>query len=161
MNTKTHSALKSLQNSENLKYIGLIPRSELQQKLSAAAESLGVSSTKLPCLMGILIFGPRFVAETLAKDLSRYRLFLQHPDYLPDDARYDNPQYLKITGSSFANGAILPPISTEALQKDIKQSVKLEHDDILDLHTVMLNLPRPTHLREAKIDHNIRTTLLR
>lgn len=163
MNTKTHSALKSLQNRETLKYTGLIPRSELQQKLSAAAEPLGSSSTKLSCLMGILVFGPRWVADTLAKNLSRYHLFLQHPDYRPDDAPYYNPQYLGIPGSSFVNGAILPPILTKALQTDIEESVKLQHDDLPgpDLETVMDNLPQPSHLREAEIDNKIRTTLLR
>lgn len=161
MNTKTHFALKSLQNKENLKYTGLIPRPEFLQKLSAAAEPLRSSSTKLSCQMGILIFGPRWVADTLAKDLSHYHLFLQHPDYRPDDAVYYNPQYLALPGSSFANGAILPPIVTDSLQIDRDQSVKLRHDALPDLETVMDNLPQPSHLNEAEIDHKIRTTLLR
>jgi SWI/SNF-related matrix-associated actin-dependent regulator of chromatin subfamily A3 len=161
MDRRTHFALKSLQNRKSLKYTGLIPRSELQQKLSAAAEPLGSTSTKLSCLMGILVFGPRWVADTLAKDLAKYRLFLQHPDYRPDDAPYYNPQYLGIPGSSFVNGAILPPISTEVLRTAKEQSVKLQHDDQPDLETVMDNLPRPSHLREAESDNKIRTTLLR
>jgi SWI/SNF-related matrix-associated actin-dependent regulator of chromatin subfamily A3 len=161
MNSKTHLALKNLSSAEMLKCTGMVPRSELHQKLAAAVKSPGVSSLKLACTMGILIFGPRSVAETLAKDLSRYHLFLQHPYLMPTHVVYENPQYLGVVGSSFLNGALLPPIPAEAFQRDTDRSDEVDQDEEVDLAAVIDNLPKHDYLREADVDGRIRATLLR
>ena len=138
-----------------------MPRPELHQKLAAAAKSPGVSSPKLACTIAILIFGPRSVAETLAKDLSRYHLFLQHPDPRPSHVVYENPQYLSMVGSSFLNGALLPPILTEAFQGETDRPEEFDQDEEVDLVAVMDNLPEHDYLREADVDGRIRATLKR
>lgn len=161
MNRKTHLALQSLSCAKMLKYTGMVPRLEFHQKLAAAAKPPGVSSPNLACTMATLIFGPRSVAETLAKDLSRYHLFLQHPYPMPTHVVYENPQYLGMVGSSFLNGAVLPPIPVEAFQRDTDRSNELDQDEEVDLVAVIDNLPRYDYLRQVDVDGRIRTALKR
>ncbi|KAK2762331.1 hypothetical protein FQN54_001341 [Arachnomyces sp. PD_36] len=103
--------------------------------------------------------GPPTVSETLAKELSRYRLFLQHP-YPKPDIDYENPQYLTISGAPFSNGAILPPIRDDRLQQAARSSDEIDDDEIDNFTTLLDNLPRHDYLGEAIVDRNIRTELL-
>ncbi|PGH01880.1 hypothetical protein AJ80_08952 [Polytolypa hystricis UAMH7299] len=160
MNTKTHFALKSLSSAKILRWTGIATQSELRQKLVAAAKSLAVRSSRLTCMMSILIFGPRSTAETTARELSRYHSFLQHPYPMPSHVVYENPQYLSMVGSSFANGALLPPISVEAFQPDTNISDEFDQDEMVGLAAVIDNLPKHDYLREADVDRSIRTELL-
>ena len=112
-------------------------------------------------MMAILIFGPRSVADTLARDLSRFHLFLQHPYQLPPNVVYDNPQYLSIVGSSFANGAILPPIAAEPPQQVTDRPDELGQTGEMDITAVMDNLPKHNYLKEAHVDGRVASPLLR
>lgn len=161
MQTKTQHALQQLIScsKERVRYEALVLRSEL----NTAMQPLGVDKSKLPWLMNIQIFGVRSIADTVAKLLSKYRLFLQHPCPVPFNAAYENPQYLSIVGSSFTNGAILPAISIEATQGEIESNaVSDELDNIPDeLRAVVNNLPERDYLKEADVDERINTDLLR
>ncbi|KAE8360896.1 SNF2 family N-terminal domain-containing protein [Aspergillus caelatus] len=159
MNKKTHIVLKALTFVGSVTWTGQVPRSELCQKLAAAAKSSAIGPSKITCGMSILIFGPPSVAETLAKELGRYRLFLQHPQPMPMHAVYKNPQYLSIVAPSFNNGAILPPILTECSQLNTNTSDDLDQDKMINVHTVMDDLPNPDYLEEADIHGSIRTDL--
>jgi SWI/SNF-related matrix-associated actin-dependent regulator of chromatin subfamily A3 len=165
MQTKTQHALQHLMSysKERVRYKALVPQTELKEKLDAAIQPLGADKSKLPWSMNIQIFGVRSIADTVAKELSKYRLFLQHPCPVPFNAVYENPQYLSMAGSSFNNGAVLPPISVEATQSEIESdAVSEELDHVLDeLKAVMNNLPRHDYLREADVDKRINTDLLR
>ena len=161
MNKKTHLALRKIGSREALEYIGLLPRIELVKKLAAVPKHHGPGLPILTCSMDILVLGPRSVAGTLARDLSRYRLFLQHPYPMSTPLPYENPQYFEITGCSFPNGAILPPILTGDLEQDSHPSDEVDDDEIVDLPTVMDNLPELDYLREADVDGRIGAKLLR
>ena len=165
MQTKTQHALQHLMScsKERVRYKALVPRAELKEKLDAAMQPLGADKSKLPWSMNIQIFGVRSIADTAAKELSKYHLFLQHPCPVPFNAAYENPQYFSMAGSSFTNGAVLPPISVEATQSEIESNaVSEELYHVLDeLKVVMNNLPRHDYLREADVDKRINTDLLR
>jgi len=111
--------------------------------------------------MAMLIFGPRFISETLARELSRYRLFLQHPYPMPTNTPYENPQYLSMVGSSLPNGALLPPLLAEAPHRDTYQSARVDQDDEIDLATVIDNIYTPSDLKKVDIDKRIGATLTR
>jgi len=164
MQTKTQHALQHLMScsKERVRYKALVPRAELKEKLDAAMQPLGADKSKLPWSMNIQIFGVRSIADTAAKELSKYHLFLQHPCPVPFNAAYENPQYFSMAGSSFTNGVVLPPISVEATQSEIESNaVSEELDHVLDeLKAVMNNLPRHDYLSEADVDKRINTNLL-
>jgi hypothetical protein len=163
MNKKTHLALKSL-NPQTV-YKVMVPLQEFREKLAAAKFSPGMASSNITCVMAIVLCGPRSIADSLAKDLSKQRLFLQHPDPRLPDTRYENPQYLSMVGSWLPNGAILAPISTDLFiqhETDRLNAVNREDaEDEVDLRAVMDNLPRPERIIEASIDGRVMTALLK
>ncbi|RYP47846.1 hypothetical protein DL768_006163 [Monosporascus sp. mg162] len=161
MNKRTHLALNSFSSAKALKCSGLLSKAKLNQKLAVAAEPPGSGSPKLTCTMEILVFGPRTIGDVLARHLSWYRLFLQHPYPMPNDVDYENPQYLGMVGSSFSNGTILPPIPIDTFQEKPDSSKTPDEDELVDLDSVMDNLPRHDYLQEANIDKGIEAALLR
>jgi SWI/SNF-related matrix-associated actin-dependent regulator of chromatin subfamily A3 len=161
MNTKTHVALKSLSYNGRLKYTGKILRSDFNQSITAAARSPSANARKPTSTMSILVCGPRSIAEDLANDLSRYRLFLQHPYPRPADIIYDNPQYFDKVGSSFSNGAVLAPIGDDVFQQDEDRPNDTNQDDGVDVAVIMDNLPGHEYLKEASVDPRINAKLLK
>jgi SWI/SNF-related matrix-associated actin-dependent regulator of chromatin subfamily A3 len=162
MNKKAHFVLRSLSSIGRVRYKGLIPRAKLKEKLDTAARSSGPKSSDLTCSMPLLVFGGRSIADSIAKELSRYCLFLQHPYPMPIPFLYENPQYPNIISSSFSNGALLPPISVETFQPGLEADLRGEErgHDAEDFMALMDNLPRHDYLKEAVIDNRIKTTLL-
>lgn len=163
MNTKTHHALRSLQSKLRVRYEGLVTRVEFKEKLDSVMKPLGADISKLTWSMDIQIFGVRSIGDAVAKELSQYRLFLQHPYSVPFDVAYENPQYPSMLRSSFTNGAVLPPISIEASHRETKIHLHPEDldDDVEELSAVINDLPRHDYLREVDIDKRIQTDLLR
>lgn len=166
MNSKSQRALDqliSLVSKEGVRYEALVPRAEFKQKLEAAAQPLNLDRSKLICSMDVQIFGARYLADTIAKELCKYRMFLQHPIRRHLDVAYENPQYLSAVGSSFTNGAVLPPISAEAFQNAIESKPHIEESDHDpgDLKVFINHLPEHDYLREADVDKRIETKLLR
>ncbi|KAI1354797.1 hypothetical protein F5Y01DRAFT_272743 [Xylaria sp. FL0043] len=159
MGTKIYLALKSLSSSELLSYRGVVPKSELHQKLALVARTSQGHSSRTRCTIGLIIIGPRSVKDTLARELSRYRLFLQHPMPMPNDLIYENPQYLSMVTSSFPNGAILPPIAKNTLDQGLckQDATDLESATI---EAVLDSLPRHDYIKMVKIDERIKTPLL-
>jgi len=103
------------------------------------------------------------MADSLAKALSKYRLFLQHPNPKPLGLEYVNSQYLAMVGSYLPNGAILALIPMDTFDLDVSRRSDVEQDpeDEVDLRTVMDNLPQHAYLREADIDGRVKATLLK
>ncbi|KAI0546032.1 hypothetical protein F4679DRAFT_559161 [Xylaria curta] len=160
MGTKIHFALKSLLSAQFLSYYGIIPRSELCQELAAAAQALRTNSSKIFCKMALIIFGPRSMKDVVAKSLSKYRLFLQHPVTTHEGIIYENPQYLSIVAPSFRNGEILPPISTEFFNQGSSRTSCSDSDELTTVEALLDNLPRHDCLGGVEIDKRIRTMLL-
>lgn len=166
MNSKSQRALHqlmSLLSKESVRYEALVTRAEFKQKLEAAAQPLNPDRSKLICSMNVQIFGARYLADTIAKELCKHRMFLQHPIRRPLSVAYENPQYLTAVGSSFTNGAVLPPISAETSQNDIESKPNIEEPDHNpdDLKVFINNLPGHDYLQEADVDKRIETNLLR
>lgn len=161
MATKIHLALKSLSSGSMLCYNGMLPLSELRQKLAEAGQSPRIHDSKICCKIGLSIFGPSSIKDALAKDLSSCRLFLQHPISIPLGTIYENPQYFGIVASPFRNGAILPPIVSETFQQGSSRVSPADLDESTTIATVLDNLPRPRYLGDFSIDKRVTTMLLR
>jgi SWI/SNF-related matrix-associated actin-dependent regulator of chromatin subfamily A3 len=161
LNKKTHLALKSL-SAKPLKFIGLFSKHKMDTEVAVSAKTNASAASKRMTTMSILIIGPRSTADAVAQDLSRRRLFLQHPHAMANELPYENPQYLTMVGSSFTNGSILPPLPLELLKSSSCHTANDEDDDAAaDLVTVMENLPNYGYSPDAQIDGRVKTPLLK
>lgn len=158
----------SLNLAEKIRYRALLPLAELRRRLDLASQTFTFDSSQASWSMSILISGPRSISRSLAKGLSRHRLYLQHPSTIPDDMSYENPQYLIMVGSSFSNGAVLAPIALEANQDaNDAAETKAAHprsegldDNVVDVITMLDLLSSHDYLAEPKVDGRIETVLL-
>ncbi|KAI0406998.1 hypothetical protein F4802DRAFT_555264 [Xylaria palmicola] len=160
MGMKLHLALKSLSSAEMLSYKGMVLQSELRQKFATVAKFPRIHPSKIDCNMSLIILGPRSVKDTIAKELARFRLFLQHPIPMLEGIAYENPQYLSTVASRFGNGVILPPIQIEVSHRDFTGASALDPDEQTTIATVLDNLPQHNYVRNLDIDKRIRTILL-
>ena len=167
MQTKAQYALQELiEASEGIRYAALASHAALAENLDVTAHWLSTKEIKqagLMSSMNIQIFGIRSVADTVAKKLSKYHLFLQHPEPPPADIAYENPQYLNALGSKSDNWAILPQlISVPAEQaKDTPAIVSDERGLTLDgVRALVDNLPETDYLQDVELDARIKTELL-
>ncbi|KAK3389795.1 SNF2 family N-terminal domain-containing protein [Podospora didyma] len=159
MNQKTHLALKSISCAKYFKCIGTIPSSELRQKLNASELHPDTKSPEPICLIAIHVSGPRSIAEDLAKELCRFRLYLQHPIPMPPNVIYENPQYLGTVGSFLPSGALLPPIEMEVVSKGSTRPDDNAENAVLDLRTLLENLPARGYSLAVDFDLSIREKL--
>ncbi|KAI0812914.1 SNF2 family N-terminal domain-containing protein [Xylaria sp. FL0064] len=146
MGTKIYLALKSLSSGELFSYRGVVPKSEFHQKLALVARTSQGHSSRTCCNIALIIIGPRSLKDTLARELSRYRLFLQHPIPMPNDLIYENPQYLSMVTSSFGNGVILPPIALNILDQGSRKQGAIDPESAT-IEAVLDSLPR--HQKDA------------
>ncbi|PLB50322.1 hypothetical protein P170DRAFT_463556 [Aspergillus steynii IBT 23096] len=156
MNRKTHHALNSIRLPDPPIWTGVMPKSELQQRLIAAGTS---PRSKVTCKMSVLVIGAPSIAQTLARELAKYHLFLQHPDPKPANLGYDNPQYLSLVGAPCLDRPILPPILDIPNQRDGHNSEGLDGGESEDVRVVLDTFPQQTLRNEVEIDSRIRTRL--
>ncbi|KAI0894696.1 SNF2 family N-terminal domain-containing protein [Annulohypoxylon nitens] len=156
LNNKTYLALSKVLASINAIRFSLVTNSAEQGNLPLRGS---IDKSSVDCL----VFGPRSVSNDLAKELSKCRMFLQHPVPLPSDYPYENPQYLNIAGASFSNGSILPAIrgfheaGTDCNVSRSQQDNEQQTDTLL---SVLDSIPQHNYLKEAEIDPRISTVLL-
>ena len=164
MNKKTHLALSDLSSSaKSIDFRGLISRKELNERITTSPEPFNLKAPSIFWGINVHVFGARTDAEVVGRELSRYRLFLQHPSPLLDDTTYENPHYLHLPGNSLPNGAILPPIPSELLERETGHTKTKEtpNHEVADVFSVIDDLPKQDYLKEVKADGRIQTTLLR
>ncbi|KAI0010503.1 SNF2 family N-terminal domain-containing protein [Xylariaceae sp. FL0662B] len=169
LNIKTHLALKKLTSVNQIYFKGYIRQDDQDHLTSTViqpdrpAKKPRKSAQNPKSSVDLLVFGPREIADVLAKELAQYRLFLQHPFPLPSDVPYENPQYFHIDGVSLSNGSLLPPIQCLDNAEDGSDALSSREDDVqqdTDLAHVLDHLPQHNYLKEANIDRRISTPLL-
>ncbi|KAI1777215.1 SNF2 family N-terminal domain-containing protein [Hypoxylon cercidicola] len=161
LNKKTHMAFSKLTAVNQIRFSGNVQKDGSNLLTTGGKPPANGSSAY--SLVDLLVFGPQSIANNLAKDLSRHRLFLQHPNPLPVVVPYDNPQYLRMTGVSLTNGSLLPAIQDFEDPEDISNTTSSQEDDELqmsNLADVLDHLPQHNYLKEVQIDHRILTPLL-
>jgi hypothetical protein len=109
---------------------------------------------KANCLsVDIVIYGPAAVIETVGQTLSKARYFLQEPHFCNRMAKYENPQYLKFTGSSSTQVDHSDPYSIQAAKSHFSPQYTLS--------SVLDGLHQHENLLSETVAGSIRTTLLR
>ncbi|KAI2464721.1 SNF2 family N-terminal domain-containing protein [Annulohypoxylon bovei var. microspora] len=166
LNKKIRLALSKVVTSINsIRFNGNFQRENRNYSISRIVHQGKLSSycSDNRSSIDFLVFGPRSVGNNLAKELSKFNMFLQHPITLPSGFLYDNPQYLSIAGSSFSNGSLLPPVTGfDEMNNsfDVPSSQEDDEQQVDTLAYVLDHLPRHSYLKEADIDPRISTVLL-
>jgi hypothetical protein len=163
MNTKTQFALSSIRLGEQPTWTGVVPMQELQEKMMAAAESTSKGPSRITCTMGILVSGPRSIAQDLAKQLARQHLFLQNPVPIPPNLEYNNPQFLYLVGTPCPDRPILAPLLGIGTQREAATpgTIEDEEEECDSIRAVLDNFPQREFRRDIEIDSRIRATLER
>jgi hypothetical protein len=170
INKKTHLALICLSSSaKSIEYKGLVSRKEFNsrkdsnQRVSTHSKPANSEPPYSRCRIHIYLFGTRIDAAVVGQELSRYRLFLQHPSPSFYDTTYENPHYLNLPGNSLPSGTLLPPIFSKNIECETRNTDttgSIGHE-VTDVFTIMNDLPKQGYLEKAQTDKRIQTTLLR
>ncbi|KAM0813694.1 hypothetical protein AB5N19_13693 [Seiridium cardinale] len=154
MNRKTASDFMSCSFLEQLRLEVHVNKSVLDGII--AQYEAGTSGVFF--VIDINIFGSESLGQTVGEQLSRSRLFLQHPDHLQEGIRYQNPQYLA------SSGLLLQTDEMSLPGVDILGSADLEdpHNFVFEnqLWALMDSLHRPSHLDRVVINTDCITTNL-
>jgi hypothetical protein len=78
--------------------------------------------------------------------------------------RYENPQYLVVSGSSLPNGSVLPPLEIEAYDKGFRSdgpaASSSEVPEDVDIHGILNSFPQNEYGQAIDLDPVITTKLL-
>jgi hypothetical protein len=111
----------------------------------------------------LLVCGPADVSDEIANGLSKSRLFLQHPSYVPISMVYHNPQYMVINHASLPNGSFLAPISIEEFQLPSSQenlTISSNVSEDVDVLGVLNDFSQQEYSSIISLDPCIKTELL-
>jgi SWI/SNF-related matrix-associated actin-dependent regulator of chromatin subfamily A3 len=100
------------------------------------------------------VYGPRASAESVGRELSQHKAYLQRPDYVRNGAVYENPHVLE-----FANHQHTAPISPIKVDERIggKAAVEAFQQTITDVYS---SLTRDRNLKGLEGDKRLLTSLL-
>ncbi|KAI2950998.1 hypothetical protein CBS147322_5235 [Aspergillus niger] len=183
LNCETHRQLSSIRVDEDPIWLGVMPMDELQQRIRVVKKRSSLSSSLSPfstsssadfsssmetCKMNIFVFGPLVIEDVLARELGWHRLYLDHPDPMPDQVKYYNPQWFYTEGTPFYERLVSPPIpgTADQHQHDMDNSDepgadKSEDDEDDDADAQAVPDGSSNVHNEAYIDSRIRTELKR
>ncbi|GLA31977.1 hypothetical protein AnigIFM63326_010892 [Aspergillus niger] len=183
LNCETHRQLSSIRVDEDPNWLGVMPMDELQQRIRVVKKRSSLSSSLSPfstsssadfsssmetCKMNIFVFGPLVIEDVLARELGWHRLYLDHPDPMPDQVKYYNPQWFYTEGTPFYERLVSPPIpgTADQHQHDMDNSDepgadKSEDDEDDDADAQAVPDGSSNVHNEAYIDSRIRTELKR
>ncbi|CEJ93517.1 hypothetical protein VHEMI09098 [[Torrubiella] hemipterigena] len=166
INTKFHVSIRRACFTDDVEYKALVLLSDIkQQAANTTAQRIRTRAPRQCCHTNIHIFGSRQIAAKVGRQLSRERLFLQHPSPVLHGATYNNPQYLTLIGGALPNGALLPSLSNVTLTDESTDCPTPETNgkpapfELPDLISVMNELPEHEYLENVAIDDRIITPL--
>ena len=154
LNKKASLAFGGLVTLGQFELQGFAKRSQLQRGL-AELEKHGQHLPQFD--IDINVHGPVTESEKVAKVLSSYRLYLQHPYTVPESRRYANPQYLEIQDEPLDAKANEPAATTNGAEHGVEEQAPSELSGVL---TLLDNLPRHKGLTPANADACVKTVLL-
>ena len=161
-------ALWKVSSTCSVSYTALVNAETLKSALVAADDAhrqqkRGAAGGIHPCSLDLLVSCPRPSADSVARILAKYMLFLQHPHPYSTTLPYENPQYLDIPGASFSAGSILPPLNREVMESfessEAEQGDRRRDAHYLDPSCLLDDLPIPDGIQAVDIDERIKTDL--
>jgi hypothetical protein len=161
LNNKVFRSLTKLSCFQALEYVALIGFNGWKERSFSTGKD-----SKISCIsLDINISGPRSELDTIARELSRARLFLQSPHHSTTTLPYENPQYLHLLGVVQVQEF---PVSSSSQEPNFPTSVisapeqvVVLNDEYPDFDKILEELPRHDYLKEAVVDIRVKTQLLR
>jgi hypothetical protein len=76
----------------------LLLQCEILAPITAIRETIGRATKSKDAIVrvNIIIYGSRRNAGQVGRELSKYKIYLQRPDYIRNGLTYDNPHFLKL-----------------------------------------------------------------
>ncbi|KAH0563507.1 hypothetical protein GP486_001928 [Trichoglossum hirsutum] len=159
LNKRTFRSLTTLSCFKELNYTALVGCDDWKERSFVTNKD-----SKLRCMyLDINVSGPRYVLDTVAKELSRVGLFLQPPPQGTTVLPYENPQYLHLPGVvqveeiSLFSGSQAPSVEAPVPGR---QQAMTSNERLLDFDMIIEELPRHEYLKEAVTDFRVKTILL-
>ncbi|ETS83639.1 hypothetical protein PFICI_05515 [Pestalotiopsis fici W106-1] len=165
LNVKAYRALTSEIDPSLLSCIGLVRQKDLEQGLFNSTSLRVPRSQKPSCPMDVIICGPHYLRDKLSRNLSKSRLFLQRPRFIPDHRIYDNPHYLGLPGPDPMEGEALSSITKtttpEGEKGKILSSESPESSQTIDAIDILSHITVQNDLQEVDMDKTLIRTALK
>ncbi|KAF4300775.1 hypothetical protein GTA08_BOTSDO07089 [Botryosphaeria dothidea] len=151
LNRKSFDAFHDL--PEPVRLEGLVHKVEWADNIAAVEKD----SKSVRMTIDANIYGPRAVAETVARKLATFGLFLQIPYLNACNFPYENPQYLDLSHVVFFD-IPTPPESSGFQEMTMagKGSLSEITETVMDLNQIIEDVPQQHYLIEAPTDHDSR-----
>jgi SWI/SNF-related matrix-associated actin-dependent regulator of chromatin subfamily A3 len=102
----------------------------------------------------ITIYGPRKSAQSIGRDLSQLKIYLQRPDYIRNGADYDNPHVLKLVDQHHSLPDVIMHKEDQSSEKATDNTLKKAIADVYS------SLTRDKNLQGFEGDERLKTPLL-
>lgn len=149
LNTNVSDCFRALQNWDSVRYEGYLDVDAWRGQMQTWKHTGKAGITTID----INIYGSRKVFEVVGNVFSTARLYFQHPHHCQGIVKYENPHFLSLPNIPDtildSHTAFVTPVRGIATQRQC------------DVFSVLENLHKHGYLREAVVDHRIKTELLR
>lgn len=102
----------------------------------------------------INVYGPRTISQSIGRELSQQKIYLQRPDYIREGADYDNPHLLKLVTHTPSLPTALALAEEKTAEKAADETLK---STIADIYS---SLTRGKNLQGLEGDARLKTSLL-
>ena len=163
---RVHSALSNLLHSSQIRVDGVVSEDEWKSKVEARSSLRLKNAKRLSMKTSVLLTGPKFASEEVARTLSSYQLYLQDVYSGLTTCQYSNPQSLEIPKMPVIEDVLLNLEPFDCLGDELGSdhspaTQSLEGDDLLDLAGFFDEFTSHDFLPKASTDVRIKTSLLR
>ena len=122
----------------------------------AIQETIGRATREKEAVIRVQVnvYGPSAAADEIGRELSQHKLYLQHPAYIRDGARYSNPHMLTLPEFE-GSMTVTRPVLEETVPEN--PSLRTFKNTIQDVYS---SLTRDRDLSGLEGDERLNTTLL-
>jgi SWI/SNF-related matrix-associated actin-dependent regulator of chromatin subfamily A3 len=150
LNAHTAKALDSITNLPSVQLDALVDLVALRETMCRATKASDATIR-----VNINVYGTREARKEVGDQLSRGKVYLQHPDQKRGASIYDNPHVLQLPGMNTSNQNLKPDGVVESASKaDKAEQFKSA------VSNVYASLKRSSHLKRMAGDNRLRTPLL-
>ncbi|KAF1946973.1 hypothetical protein EJ02DRAFT_334582 [Clathrospora elynae] len=150
VNAQLEKALVSITEQEyQLEFEVFAPVRAIQETLGRATKG-----KEAVVRVQINIYGPPAIADSIGKELSQQKIYLQRPEYVRDGARYENPHVLTLAGFQCTNAELAMQVADTTSEKATAKTMK---SAVISVYSL---LTRSQNLRGLEGDERLSTPLL-
>ena len=154
VNAQLETALKALfEQHYQLGFEVFAPIQPIRETISRATKQ-----KEAIVRVNINLYGPQTSSKDVGDELSKYKIYLQRPDYIKAGLEYDNPHVLKLAGFQLSFNHQLEELRENGQDKNDLQKA----DDFKEtISTIYSSLTRNSKLVSLEDDGRLKTKLLK